>query len=149
MGKKVEENTKKKEAESLRRLIDERWSGSDSSFASACGRARAELNQHLNKSRPMPLDAVKAYASTLGCAIAEISERWAAELIPSSQGKDIESDNFSKKVRAIEPQSKDKLIAEVVDLMLSMSEAGRAALRERALVLAVEFPKINQAVSSQ
>lgn len=81
MSEKVSQQTKEEEAARLSALMAERWEGSDASFAAAAGRQRAELNQHLKATRPIPLTAAKAYAAVLRCGIGEFSKRWADHLI--------------------------------------------------------------------
>lgn len=154
MGKKVHESTKKAEASALLSLISERWNGSHSSFAAACERTRAELKQHLECIRPIPLPAVKAYAKVLGCSVGDISERWAKELIGEQQSA-AKQDGPKEDVDTVITWGRRKsdahpAIAEIIKLMQEMDEAGKWILVGTAREVAKNHAVIKKlAASSQ
>jgi hypothetical protein len=132
MKKKVDELTKECEAANLLSLMVARGFGENhADFAKKAKRTRAELSQHLKTERPIPLSAVKSYASLLECSIREISPRWADEL-------SIESDGVVAKSRPL--TKREQRIEEIVALLQKTNIEGLAVMLERAKDAVRDYP---------
>lgn len=80
--------------------------------------------------RPISLASARGYSAALGCAIGDISPRWAAELGQSELPSGIP--------RLTPPP--DPLLAELLTYARRMSPIGLARLVERAASLAEHYP---------
>lgn len=129
MGNAVSYETRKDEAENLRKILRSRGIGPDQEKAYAVFAREARvpggkslLSQHLSCERPISAASGKVYAKALNCQLREISQRL-ADLInePLAAQQDISGVTYN----VVRVNFEDDRIRRVIDLMQSTDAEGR------------------------
>lgn len=133
MPKAVSIAIREKEAENLKRILSSRGYGKDGlTFAHFAATAKipggkSMLSQHLTLTRPISIEAAKAYASFLKCEVREISERIANLLqdSPARPPQELSAKEPESRYNVIAPDFSDSRIKQVVEMMLATDTEGR------------------------